>query len=253
MKSFFESWRNFVNESDYTVVRGDNLTNIAKSNNMTLQQLLDLNPQYKSNPNLIKIGQKIKLSQEDEDTSFDPEDILSELEYEVQQLFANHYSSGGGFKNNLRDCVVFRILLEQNKFDTTKRKKETQKALFKAWYKTCFNGFMEKQIDKKLKQGYFSSAMEGLGYNQRKFVKTLSDMSAATLKYVTDFTVQGGNIFDENKNLEEISDNLEKIKRKTKIEAKTYLSRPAPRDKFKPGTTMEDVLARFNRVSTRSR
>ena len=107
MKNLFESWRNFVNEQQYVIQPDDNLTKIAKSNNLTLQQLLDLNPQYKRNPNLIKVGQKIKISQEDEDTSFDPEDILSELEYEVQELFANYYSSGGGFKNNLRDCVVF--------------------------------------------------------------------------------------------------------------------------------------------------
>ena len=114
MKNLFESWRNFVNEQQYVIQPGDNITNIAKSNNLTLQQLLDLNPQYKRNPNLIKVGQKIKLSQEDEDTSFDPEDILSELEYEVQELFANYYSSGGGFKNNLRDCVVFSQLLNQD-------------------------------------------------------------------------------------------------------------------------------------------
>ena len=253
MKNFFESWRNFVNEQQYVVQSGDNLTKIAKSNNLTLQQLLDLNPQYKNNPNLIKVGQKIKLSQEDEDTSHDPEYILSELEHEVQELFANHYSSGGNFKNNLRDCVVFRILLEQNKFDTPKRKRKTEKRLVETWYNSCFNGFMEKQIDKKLKQGYFSSAMEGLGYDQRKFVKTLSDMSAATLKYVTDFTIQGGNIFDENKNLEQISKKLETIKTKTKIEAKTYLNKPVPSDRFKQGTKMEDVLARFSQVSTRSR
>ena len=248
MKNLFESWRNFVNEQQYVVQSGDNLTKIAKSNNLTLQQLLDLNPQYKNNPNLIKVGQKIKLSQEDEDAGYDPEDILSELEYEVQELFSNYYSSGGGFKNNLRDCVAFRILLEQNKFDTPKRKRETEQTLVKTWYNSCLVPFVRDQINEKLKQGHFSSAMEGLGYDQRKFVKTLSDMSAATLKYVTDFTIQGGNIFDENKNLEEISDKLEKIKRKTKIEAKTYLNKPAPSDRFKQGAKMEDVLARFNTV-----
>lgn len=44
----------------YTVVSGDNLSTIAQRNGMTLQQLQALNPEI-TNPNLIKLGQQIKL------------------------------------------------------------------------------------------------------------------------------------------------------------------------------------------------
>jgi hypothetical protein len=43
----------------YTVQRGDNLTNIAKSNNESLGRLLQMNPQFQANPNLIYPGQQV--------------------------------------------------------------------------------------------------------------------------------------------------------------------------------------------------
>lgn len=43
----------------YTVQRGDNLTNIAKGNNESLNRLLTMNPQFQPNPNLIYPGQKV--------------------------------------------------------------------------------------------------------------------------------------------------------------------------------------------------
>ena len=53
----------------YSVQAGNTLSGIAKANNMSLKQLLDLNPELKSNPDLIKVGQKIKLNK---DTSIFP-------------------------------------------------------------------------------------------------------------------------------------------------------------------------------------
>jgi len=47
--------------NNYTVVPGDCLWDIAKRNNMTLDQILALNPQIK-NPNLIYPGDQIRLS-----------------------------------------------------------------------------------------------------------------------------------------------------------------------------------------------
>lgn len=48
--------------NSYTVKSGDNLSTIARNNGITLQQLIALNPQFASNPNLIKPGQTVTLS-----------------------------------------------------------------------------------------------------------------------------------------------------------------------------------------------
>ena len=45
----------------YAVKAGDSLSKIAQNNGMTLAQLLDLNPVYKANPNLVTIGANINL------------------------------------------------------------------------------------------------------------------------------------------------------------------------------------------------
>ncbi len=46
----------------YQVSPGDNLSSIASRNGLTLQQLIALNPQFASNPNLIQPGQIVNLS-----------------------------------------------------------------------------------------------------------------------------------------------------------------------------------------------
>lgn len=43
----------------YKVKKGDNLTKIAKANNMTVRELAQLN--NISNPNLIHVGQELQL------------------------------------------------------------------------------------------------------------------------------------------------------------------------------------------------
>lgn len=50
-----------VQEATYSVVSGDNLTKIAKRNGISLGALLNMNPELKANPDLIQIGQKIKI------------------------------------------------------------------------------------------------------------------------------------------------------------------------------------------------
>ncbi len=62
---------------DYTVKKGDTLTSIAKKYGTTVQALLEANPQIK-NPNLIKVGQVIKIpGKEEADPQFDDSDILT--------------------------------------------------------------------------------------------------------------------------------------------------------------------------------
>ncbi len=45
----------------HTVAAGDTLSRIASQNGVSLNTLLDLNPQYKTNPNMIKPGQTVNL------------------------------------------------------------------------------------------------------------------------------------------------------------------------------------------------
>lgn len=61
---------------DYTVKKGDTLTSIAKKYGTTVQALLAANPQI-TNPNLIKVGQVIRIpGKEEENPVFDSSDIL---------------------------------------------------------------------------------------------------------------------------------------------------------------------------------
>ena len=46
----------------HTVAAGENLSLIATRNNMSLTKLLELNPEYKSNPNAVQVGAVIKLN-----------------------------------------------------------------------------------------------------------------------------------------------------------------------------------------------
>lgn len=46
----------------YAVKQGDSLSKIAVQNGMTLAQLLELNPTYKTNPNLVKVGASINVN-----------------------------------------------------------------------------------------------------------------------------------------------------------------------------------------------
>lgn len=48
--------------AEHSVVAGDTIRAIADKNNTTVSKILELNPQYKENPNLIKPGEKIKLA-----------------------------------------------------------------------------------------------------------------------------------------------------------------------------------------------
>lgn len=50
-----------MSDLSYNVVSGDTLWSIARRNNMTLDQLLRLNPQFRDDPNLILPGQKVNL------------------------------------------------------------------------------------------------------------------------------------------------------------------------------------------------
>ena len=48
--------------ASYTVVKGDTLGKIAKANGLTLAELLELNPAYKANPDMVSIGAEVTIS-----------------------------------------------------------------------------------------------------------------------------------------------------------------------------------------------
>ncbi len=48
-------------EFSHKIVKGDNLSNIAKTHGTNMQQILNDNPQFRSNPNLIFEGQEVKM------------------------------------------------------------------------------------------------------------------------------------------------------------------------------------------------
>ena len=50
-----------VETSTYEVQKGDNLSRIAKANNMTLDELLEKNPEYKENPSFVRSGATLNL------------------------------------------------------------------------------------------------------------------------------------------------------------------------------------------------
>ena len=70
---------------DYTIKKGDTLSAIAKKYGISLQELLKANPQIK-NPNLIKVGEVIRIPGKEEiDPAFDSSDIL--LAQNIQSSF----------------------------------------------------------------------------------------------------------------------------------------------------------------------
>ena len=157
------------------------------------------------------------------------------------------------FKNNLRDCVSFLMLLEEDNFDSDERKKTREDQLVETWYHLCLVPFFRDQIYTELGKGGFQPAIDALGYEESKFKQILKDISAATLKYVTNFTIPQQRVFNSRRNLNEIVNELQEIKTSVAKQASDYLQQQVSSEKFKLNTTMADVLARFNQVSTRSR
>ena len=61
----------------YTVVRGDTLGRIAAANGMTLDELLALNPDYRSNPNMVRTGAKINVTPTSTEDGGDAEEVVT--------------------------------------------------------------------------------------------------------------------------------------------------------------------------------
>jgi len=67
----------------YEVKKGDTLSKIAKANGMSLEELLELNPQLKQNPDLIHPGDEIKLKAEERSVLERGKEIIGNLAEKV--------------------------------------------------------------------------------------------------------------------------------------------------------------------------
>ena len=72
--------------SDYIIRSGDTLSQIAARNNLSLNQLLDLNPEYRHNSDRIYPGQSIRLSQPNQNTLAVDDQKMDSSEKETQEL-----------------------------------------------------------------------------------------------------------------------------------------------------------------------
>lgn len=52
-----------IGGKSYSIEKGDNLSTIAKKNGTTVANLLELNPGFKKNPNLIRPGEYLLIEQ----------------------------------------------------------------------------------------------------------------------------------------------------------------------------------------------
>ena len=91
----------FADGGSYTVKKGDSMSAIAKNNDMSLAELLELNPDYKANPAFVKIGANIKLSSAAQPTSTEP----NEENFVTVQKGDNLSSIGSKFGVNWRDIA----------------------------------------------------------------------------------------------------------------------------------------------------
>lgn len=92
----------------YIVKSGDNLSRIASQNGMTLQQLLQLNPQFQANPSLIKPGQVVNTKQTP--ASQTPQQIqqqIDKLKQQVQAAQTAGYGEGGQYAGQQIPDSVF--------------------------------------------------------------------------------------------------------------------------------------------------
>ena len=142
-EKFFEPSENPYRLTDnsknkyYVVKQGDNLTKIAKNNDMELNQLLYLNPKYEKNQNSIKVGDQIiifdaelertkgwsrtddlkkellsmlknTISRMESESDITICDILTKMHFELTEFYENPYVREKGW--NPEECTNFNQL-----------------------------------------------------------------------------------------------------------------------------------------------
>lgn len=149
-----------VKEGDqvYTVVKGDVLWKIAKKFNLSLDQLLALNPQIK-NKNLIRVGQQIIVGKKAETATTTETAAAKKLFHGFGEV-ANYRLRGTGNLNITTASVIFD---EAGKIvDLTWDVMEITTTIFPGWHDTkadqatqaAFKASIDNKFETKREEGY---------------------------------------------------------------------------------------------------
>lgn len=92
--------------ASYTVKSGDNLSTIAQRNGLTLAQLLALNPQFASNPNLIRPGQTVTLGGGDNQV-LNQSGTSQKTQADVDAEYAKAVAAHPAFAGNSPETIAY--------------------------------------------------------------------------------------------------------------------------------------------------
>ncbi len=112
-----------TSETPYTVKSGDTLSGIAQQQGLSITDLLNLNPQYQANPNLIKPGQQVNLAKKYQDTfnqakgTATPE-TSSEGRSAVQGLISDSQTQGQDLQQSFFDSYTAMNPVVKTMYDT---------------------------------------------------------------------------------------------------------------------------------------
>lgn len=159
-----------ITGSEYTVVGGDSLSKIASKSGISLNQLLDLNPEYKANPNLVKIGAKLKLSgtttptatptviqNQNQTITKTPEQIKAEEDAKLAQeagkagLSLTEYQSLMNSRNTVSkeesDAIAKELGITALEGEVFKKPSQTSQQVFESAYATAGLADIKTKID----------------------------------------------------------------------------------------------------------
>ncbi len=116
-----------VQTTVYTIKNGENLSIIAKNNGITLEELLNVNPHLKKNPNSVKIGQKINLPVSSKTTaSSNPKN--NQTKYTTEQIKNKIKEKVKEF--GLDESLVLGLVEQESNFDPVATSKTGAAGLF---------------------------------------------------------------------------------------------------------------------------
>ena len=177
------------NLTNYTVRRGDNLTKIARQNGTTIGEIIRLNPEIK-NPNLIKIGQNLVLT---DNAQFVQREDFDQRKMNLGTITVNGKAIEGDFKSNFFANNLDRLAQAGDKvvidIKAGKECRQDDKSAF-----SLFNKVLSKHMNLNNEIITTTDGKKRPESTQEAFKKT------EIYQYLISEDVNGDN-FDENGNL----------------------------------------------------